>query len=527
MTRRADWRSQYCGALSLSLLLIFLPSLLAASGIKGNLFAASNRAHLLPPERDSTNDLQRSIQIINEADAPISVDWINPTLGTLKSLVPRLGVNEAADIDLLARQSFAISYADKPTATQVKFKVPFEDRLKYVVLIRPGLQVVEQDPFEELPAPTTDSMVYFEVMPEPTGFVTQKEIQTTDRTSADEASSELVDFCRQQAFRLGSEHRSSEQSLDHLSNCLEERLATLLEAKNAELAFQSQIRQEIAGMAEDYTCADPYRESSPPIEIRTWSYEELSEGNNKVHQRDRLVHVLHNRPRTQIHLIHDFISEEECAFITQAANATLHRGTVADGKGGSRLSDSRKAWQAGLAPGWETNDPIAAVTRRLFTYANDIVRYNMSVAGQEELMSIQYFGRGNDDPTPDRYKPHCDGACSGLPHKAGERVATMVMYCDVPTVGGATNFQQANVYVKPRKGAAAFFSYMDPVAPFVHDDGFTQHSGCPVIEGTKRIAVQWMRVGVDDDNPWDSFDTNTVSKRAKDMFLEEDDDVGL
>jgi len=90
----------------------------------------------------------------------------------------------------------------------------------------------------------------------------------------------------------------------------------------------------------------------------------------------------------------------------------------------------------------------------------------------------------------------------------------MVMYCDVPDVGGSTNFQHANVYVKPQKGAAAYFSYMDPVTT-KHEEGFTTHSGCPVIEGTKRIAVQWMRIGVDTENPWDSFDTNTISKKEQ------------
>jgi hypothetical protein len=28
-------------------------------------------------------------------------------------------------------------------------------------------------------------------------------------------------------------------------------------------------------------------------------------------------------------------------------------------------------------------------------------------------------------------RPHCDGACDGMPHKEGGRIATMVMYCDV------------------------------------------------------------------------------------------------
>ena len=101
---------------------------------------------------------------------------------------------------------------------------------------------------------------------------------------------------------------------------------------------------------------------------------------------------------------------------------------------------------------------------------------------------------------------------NGLAHKTGGRVATMVMYCDTTgLVGGATNFGKAGVYVKPNVGAAAFFSYLDPET-HIHETGYTTHSGCPVVEGIKRIAVHWMRIGVDKERPWDSFNTNNVHK---------------
>lgn len=54
--------------------------------------------------------------------------------------------------------------------------------------------------------------------------------------------------------------------------------------------------------------------------------------------------------------------------------------------------------------------------------------------------------------------------------------ATMVMYCDIPEVGGSTNFRNSGVHVKPTKYAATFFSYIDPVTMKM-DDGFTEHSG--------------------------------------------------
>jgi hypothetical protein len=85
-------------------------------------------------------------------------------------------------------------------------------------------------------------------------------------------------------------------------------------------------------------------------------------------------------------------------------------------------------------------------------------------------------------------------------------MATVVMYCKIPEVGGHTNFRNSYVHVKPRKGDAIFFSYMNPET-MIMDNGFTEHSGCPVIEGEKKIVTQWIRYGVDDQNPWYSFNT--------------------
>jgi hypothetical protein len=85
-------------------------------------------------------------------------------------------------------------------------------------------------------------------------------------------------------------------------------------------------------------------------------------------------------------------------------------------------------------------------------------------------------------------------------------MATIVMYCDIPEVGGQTRFRNSNVHVIPKKYAATFFSYIDP-ATMKMDSGFTEHSGCPVVEGEKKIVTQWVRLGVDDENPWNSFNT--------------------
>merc|ERR1712146_495697 len=105
-----------------------------------------------------------------------------------------------------------------------------------------------------------------------------------------------------------------------------------------------------------------------------------------------------------------------------AAKPKLHKATVADGKGGSHFSENRKAMQAGIKVHWDkekSGDPIARLSRRVYDYVDHVLGLGIDEHGQEDLMSIQYFGRGVNDTAPDRYTPHCDGDCTGLPHKTG------------------------------------------------------------------------------------------------------------
>ena len=121
-------------------------------------------------------------------------------------------------------------------------------------------------------------------------------------------------------------------------------------------------------------------------------------------------------------------------------------------------------------------------------------------------------------------------------HPAG-RVATAVLYCKTPERGGATTFTKADVFINPKPGMATFFSYKDVNSGHM-DDGFTEHSGCPVIDGEKWIStvvhiiqfcyiiinlflrrtypfyycrrLQWMREGVSESNPWGKYDPSGI-----------------
>jgi hypothetical protein len=341
-----------------------------------------------------------------------------------------------------------------------------------------------------------------------------------NQVKARQQATNIVKECQTVATRRMTEAGvKADAVLQDLVACVERGVAQTLEVTQEEIAFQAGVRTTIAATLENYTCADDTLESTNDIDTTVW--------NSEKDGIQRLVHIKHERPASRIHVIEKFIDREECKAMEEAATATLHRATVADGKGGSRLSENRKAMQAGIKVDWskeEAGDPIARLSRRVYDYANHVLGLDIKEHGQEDLMSIQYEGRGRNDESPDRYTPHCDGDCNGLPHKYGTRMATMVVYCDVADSGGHTNFRNAGVHVKPEMGNAIFFSYIDPKS-LIMDTGFTEHSGCPVFEGHKKIVTQWIRYGVDTENPWDSF--NTLGIKISEMAAyEEDLDAG-
>lgn len=260
------------------------------------------------------------------------------------------------------------------------------------------------------------------------------EIEHSDtKKIAENSAQKILDTCRETAKEsLASNPDDATTILEQLGQCVEDGISAHIEVANEEIKFQTEVRLDMSDLLEDYTCYDEKLESSEPKSSFQW--------------KGRKVDVMLDRPSAKIHYIENFITQEECDAVHEEAKDDLEDATVADGKGGSTLDEVRKAKQANIEVDWENEangDPIAVLSRRVYMYTNYVLPFNIDEDGQEDLMSIQYFGRGKDDKAPDQYKPHCDGDCDGRPFRDGERMATMVMYCEVPKVGGATNFMNA------------------------------------------------------------------------------------
>lgn len=326
-----------------------------------------------------------------------------------------------------------------------------------------------------------------------------------DQVRAEAEADEIMKSCQTRAKRhlekAGTNADEIQGAMDDLVKCVQTEVTETLSKSNEELAFQSKIRTDMAALMENYTCADTELNSTEPVRTSKWR--------SSRDGKRRTVDVLLDRPASKIMFVKDFISKAECDAMAEQAAPLLHKATVADGKGGSHFSEHRKAMQAGIKVNWSkenSGDHVAILSRRVYDFTNHVLDLDIKEHGQEDLMSIQYFGRGVNDTQPDRYTPHCDGDCTGMRHKNGTRMATMVMYCTIPELGGHTNFRNSGVHVKPTTGSAVFFSYIDPETK-ITDKGFTEHSGCPVLVGEKKIVTQWIRLGVDDENPWTSFNS--------------------
>ena len=379
---------------------------------------------LLAASRGST-DTKRKFEIKNESPSKVSISWVHPDTGE-RVLMSQPDVMPGAEFNLDSFVGHAFVVEELP--------------LRDEVVCRKAPKKVCREAF-------------FAVSENDNQFVRITEdfeaIFVDNKIKARQEATDLVTECQAIAKEtLGSSNDPSvvDKAMKDLVVCVEGGVASRLEEVNEEIGFQARVRRSIAEKLENYTCIDEKLESTEDVSVSTWVDKK---------GRRRTVHVKHDRPASRIHVIENFISEEECKAMEEQAKPKLHKATVADGRGGSQLSENRKAMQAGIKVPWHLEakgDHIAQLSRRVYDYVNHVLGLDIEEKGQEDLMSIQYFGRGRNDEEPDRYTPHCDGECTGQPHKSGTRMATMVMYCTIADEGGHTNFRNSGVHVKPEKG---------------------------------------------------------------------------
>lgn len=277
-----------------------------------------------------------------------------------------------------------------------------------------------------------------------------------------------------------------------VSTAMKPEVARLLAAVSAERNAKSSASDGLRNM----TC-EAMPTTSQPIASVDWA----DDNNHSVG-----VDTLFDHNGASIRHLRGFTTEQECKLLMDNAAPRLRPATVAEEGNNQARSKHRRAQAANVDADWRNpDDPITRISRRVYNITNTFTGYGLSHESQEPFSVIQYDAPEKHDGEPQEYRPHCDGSCDGSPHLHGGRVATVLIYCQVADEGGGTTFANADVFVQPRATDAVLFSYYDPKTGDM-DTGLTEHSGCPVMAGTKWVITEWMRLGVGKDNPWTSSD---------------------
>lgn len=142
---------------------------------------------------------------------------------------------------------------------------------------------------------------------------------TTSRSIATLSALELLQSCKDTSMRLLQLSISPEDALEAIAQCIKFGISREIRRLKEEVYFHAQARENLANLFDNYTCADESLNTTTAKETMHW------EG--------RKVHVMMDRPTSKIHVVEDFITEEECKAVEMTAAAVFVDATVSDGMG--------------------------------------------------------------------------------------------------------------------------------------------------------------------------------------------------
>jgi prolyl 4-hydroxylase len=198
---------------------------------------------------------------------------------------------------------------------------------------------------------------------------------------------------------------------------------------------------------------------------------------------DREVQVLAVMQLPRVVALGGLLSAQECAQLQALAAPRLMRSeTVQVQTGASEVNAARTS--QGMFFGRGENELIKRIEARIAALLH------WPIENGEGLQILRYSVGAEYLPHYDYFDPAHAGTPSIL-KRGGQRVGSVVIYLNTPTLGGATTFPDVGLEVQPIQGNAVFFSYAkaDPSTR-------TLHGGAPVLEGEKWVATKWLRQGL-------------------------------
>jgi prolyl 4-hydroxylase len=207
---------------------------------------------------------------------------------------------------------------------------------------------------------------------------------------------------------------------------------------------------------------------------------DLSGSPTAVSVGDRRMEVLLSVKMPRLVVFKNFLSDEECDAMIDAARPRLAASTVIDDDSGANAMHHGRV-SDGMFFGRCESPLLRTVEERIA----ELVRWPLDHG--ETIQVLRYGTGGKYDPHFDYFDPKLPGSAEPI-RIAGNRVGTFIMVLQAPQRGGSTLFPDAGIEVFAQRGNGVFFSYDRP-----DHATRTLHGGAPVIEGEKWIATKWFR----------------------------------
>jgi prolyl 4-hydroxylase len=192
------------------------------------------------------------------------------------------------------------------------------------------------------------------------------------------------------------------------------------------------------------------------------------------------VNVLISMRNPRVIVFGNMLSSSECEELIALARPRLGSSqTVIESTGAPEVIKERTS--EGMFFEREENALCARIESRIAKLTN------WPIENSEGLQVLHYQVGAEYKPHYD-YFEHNQSGTPALIKKGGQRVASLIMYLNTPTLGGTTVFPDIQLDIAPIQGNAVFFSYDRP-----HPMTRTLHAGAPLIEGEKWVVTKWLR----------------------------------
>ena len=201
---------------------------------------------------------------------------------------------------------------------------------------------------------------------------------------------------------------AAEAAVSSLMECVERSVKDELERHEEEIAFQAEVRAGMAELMPDYTCGDPDINTTEPVSESKWTRREVGWGGQgggrggRAVDLKRKVNVMLDRPSSKVHVVENFISEDEC-----------------------------RAWEAAAG----AHERVVGVSKRVYEYASRSLNLELARdVGQEDPTFAVHEGGTNDDS--DDSDDDSDAIPNSPKFVPGDRVATVIFTLRNPEIGG-------------------------------------------------------------------------------------------